>query len=115
MGHFKQAEGCYESQSQFSNLSLHIGCELGACVAHAAKGYTITPDQAEKVTPGMTADEVQQTLGPAALVEKFRNEPGGPTWTYRILANGTLESVLNVDSSSNGQVASVSQREAPLN
>jgi outer membrane protein assembly factor BamE (lipoprotein component of BamABCDE complex) len=86
---------------------------LGAAAVHAAKGVTVTPDQEKMVSPGMTAEEVRQTLGRPALIEKFRNEPG-PTWTYKVLANGDTNIVFDVDFSNNGQVASVSQREVPI-
>jgi outer membrane protein assembly factor BamE (lipoprotein component of BamABCDE complex) len=99
---------------QTKGCLLALGLVLGAAAAHAAKGVTVTPDQEKMVTPGMTAEEVRQTLGRPELVEKFRNE-SGPTWTYKVQANDGTNLVFDVDFSVSGQVASVSQRETPIN
>jgi hypothetical protein len=76
-------------------------------MAHAATGFTVTPNQETQVVPGMSSDEVRQALGKPESHMKFHNEPG-PTWTYRLIGND--HTLFDVDFGADGKVASTSER-----
>jgi len=96
--------------TQTSRLIVASSLLLGFAAAHAASGFTVTPDQEKLVTTGMTMSEVQQTLGHPALTEQFRNEPG-QTLSYNVVGGTDQSMLFDVDFGANGKVASVSERE----
>jgi outer membrane protein assembly factor BamE (lipoprotein component of BamABCDE complex) len=89
-------------------MLIAAGLFAGAAAAQASSGITVTPNQETLVTPGMTAVEIQQTLGKPALKRTFGNEPG-PTWTYRVA--GTRDTEFDIDFDAQGKVLSMSERE----
>lgn len=93
-----------------SRLIIASSLLLGFAAAHAASGFTVTPDQEKLITAGMTKSEVQQVLGHPALVEQFRNEPG-PTLSYNVVGGADQFALFDVDFGANGKVVSVSERE----
>lgn len=95
--------------TQTARPIIAISLLLGFAAAHAAGGFTATPDQEKSIAVGMTTSEVQQALGRPAITEKFRNEPG-PTWSYNLIGFANEPTLLDIDFGSNGQVASVSER-----
>lgn len=96
--------------TQTSRLIVASSLLLGFAAAHAASGFTVTPDQEKLVTTGMTMSEVQQALGHPALTEQFMNEPG-PTLSYNLVGGADPSLLFDVDFDANGKVASVSERE----
>ena len=90
-------------------LLLAAGLTLGAVAAHAASGFTVSPDQEQLVSVGMSQAEVLQALGRPAMNQHFMNEPG-LTWTYDVPANIQHHTLFDVDFTADGKVASVSER-----
>ncbi len=79
----------------------------GAAAAQAASGYTISKDQEALVGPGMSAAQVQQTLGHPGRSVQFGNEPG-PTFTYHVVDNE--RTIFEVDFGADGKVVSTDER-----
>jgi outer membrane protein assembly factor BamE (lipoprotein component of BamABCDE complex) len=90
-------------------LLLAAGLTLGAVAAQAASGFTVSPDQEQLVSVGMSQAEVLQALGRPSLNQHFMNEPG-LTWTYNVPANIQHHTLFDVDFTADGKVASVSER-----
>ena len=88
------------------------GLALGAGVASASNGFTVTHEQESLVKVGMSAGEVQQALGQPARTATLRNQ-SGPTWTYDVAASWD-HAVFQIDFDGAGKVASVDQRELPV-
>jgi hypothetical protein len=88
---------------------LAAGLAFGVAAAQAAGGVTITQSQETKVVVGMSATEVQQTLGRPADIIKYRNE-SGPTWTYEVEGAPFGVTEFDVDFGSDGKVVSVGER-----
>lgn len=84
---------------------------LGASLAQAATGFTVTQSQETLVTPGMSASQVREALGRPSQHIKYRNQPG-PTFTYRVL--GTMDTLFDVDFDASGRVASTNERIVPV-
>lgn len=61
-----------------------IALGISTTPAHAASGFSVTPQQGQRVNVGMTADEVQRLLGRPQSNVKYRNEPG-PLWAYTVI------------------------------
>lgn len=78
-----------------------------ATVAHAAIGFTVTPQQETQIAPGMTTAQVQSLLGAPAKGIRYGNEPG-PTWTYGV--TGVKDTLFDVDFGADGKVASIGER-----
>lgn len=85
-----------------------LGLVLGAVAAHAASGYSVTRHQEALVAPGMSRSDVLAALGHPVSHMHFGNEPG-PTYTYRIVADG--DHVFDVDFDAAGKVLSTSERD----
>jgi outer membrane protein assembly factor BamE (lipoprotein component of BamABCDE complex) len=90
-------------------LLLAAGLTFGAVAAQAASGFTVSPDQEQRVSVGMSQAEVLQALGRPSLNQHFMNEPG-LTWTYNVPANIQHHTLFDVDFTADGKVASVSER-----
>jgi outer membrane protein assembly factor BamE (lipoprotein component of BamABCDE complex) len=89
-------------------MLLAAGLFVGVAAAQAASGVNITPVQEMRVTPGMTAAEVQQVLGRPARNIRYGAEPGR-TFTYQVI--GKDYTVFDVDFSADGRVVSTDERE----
>jgi subtilisin family serine protease len=81
---------------------------VGAVVAHAAAGYSVTESQEGAVKVGMSTTEVQQILGHPARIINYPYAPG-PTWTYRVLGPSPFGMTeFDVAFGSDGKVSNVS-------
>ena len=89
--------------------ALSMTNETGALAAQAASGFTVSADQQQRVSVGMSQAEVLQALGRPAMNQHFMNEPG-LTWTYDVPANIQHHTLFDVDFTADGKVASVSER-----
>ncbi|MCP5254423.1 MAG: outer membrane protein assembly factor BamE [Zoogloeaceae bacterium] len=75
--------------------------------AVAASGYNITPEQIGLIKAGMNQGEVLKAVGEPVDTRSYGNQPG-PTWVYRLLAQG--DRTVDVDFDSSGRVVSSSIR-----
>ena len=94
-----------------SRLIVTIGFAFCSVLAQAASGFWVTKSQEALVAPGMTMEQVRETLGHPTQFIKYRNQPG-PTFTYRVM--GTGDTLFDVDFDANGQVASTTERIIPI-
>jgi len=90
-----------------SRLLLAAGLLFGAVAAHANGGFSVTPAEESRVTPGMDRAAVRQALGLPEINAQYLNEPGR-TWTYQVIS--TENKLFDVDFSANGKVLSTSER-----
>ena len=90
-----------------SRLLLASGLLFGAVAAHAAGGFSVTPAEEGRVSPGMDRAAVQQALGRPEINAQYLNEPGR-TWSYQVIS--TENKLFDVDFSANGRVLSTSER-----
>ena len=88
---------------------LAAGLAFGAAAAHGREtGVPITQNQEAKVAAGMTAAEVQQSLGRPADIVKYRNAVG-PTWIYEVDGATFGVTQFDVEFGSDGKVASAAE------
>jgi outer membrane protein assembly factor BamE (lipoprotein component of BamABCDE complex) len=97
----------FKSNPHLPRMLLAAGLFVGVAAAQASSGFTITPNQEIRVTPGMTAAEVQQALGRPAQNIQYGNELGR-TFTYQVI--GSEQTLFDVDFGADGTVASVGER-----
>jgi hypothetical protein len=88
---------------------LAAGLAFGAAAAQAAGGVSIIQSQETKVAVGMSASEVQQSLGRPADIVRYRTD-SGPTWIYEVVGAPFGETEFLVDFGSDGMVASAGER-----
>jgi outer membrane protein assembly factor BamE (lipoprotein component of BamABCDE complex) len=89
-------------------ILLAAGWFAVAAAAQAASGITVTAGQEMKVTPGMSAAEVERTLGRPAQNMLYGNEPGR-TFTYQVIDRE--DTLFDVDFDANGRVVSTNERQ----
>ena len=87
---------------------LAAGLAFGATAAQAATGVAITQNEEAKVAVGMTAAEVQQSLGRPADIVKYRSAVG-PTWIYEVDGATFGVTQFDVKFGSDGKVASAAE------
>jgi outer membrane protein assembly factor BamE (lipoprotein component of BamABCDE complex) len=84
------------------------GLAFGAAAAQAAPGVSITQRQEARVAVGMTAAEVQQSLGRPADVVKYPYA-SGPTWIYEVAEATFGATEFDVQFGSDGKVTSAAE------
>ena len=88
---------------------LAAGLSFGVATANAATGYSITESQEATIAPGMSAAEVQHSLGRPAEIDTDRNASGS-TWTYEVDNAPFGAAEFDVDFGPDGKVVSVDER-----
>ncbi|MDP3651391.1 MAG: outer membrane protein assembly factor BamE [Rhodoferax sp.] len=107
-----------ELNHQVRQWSVVVGLALGAIVANAQDGFTVSPYQESLVKPGMSKSEVQQVIGRPSRDASYGVAPGS-TWVYGITGrvnDGIAENndtVFEVDFGSDGRVISAKERVLP--
>jgi predicted phage tail protein len=86
-----------------------VAAAIGAAVAQAAGGVSVTMSQASSVRTGMTTAEVEQMLGRPAHTVSYRNAPG-PTWIYRVIDPTFGMTDFDVSFGADGKVVYASER-----
>ncbi len=85
-------------------LNLIAGVCLASFMAPslAAGGYSVTEQEAQQITAGMSPEEVRRLLGRPAHNVQYRNEPG-PLWSYTV--SGMIDPTLfEIGFSADGKV-----------
>ena len=82
---------------------------LGAAVAQAAGGVSVTTSQASSVKIGMTTADVEQILGRPAHAVTYRNAQG-PTWIYHVIDPTFGITDFDVSFGADGKVVYASER-----
>jgi hypothetical protein len=80
---------------------------LAGCAT--ALGYNVDRAQENRVTVGMTSDQVMALLGHPTRNMKYRNQPGA-TYTYRVLGQEFPPMLFDVDFDADGKVSNKSER-----
>lgn len=94
-----------------ARLIVAAGFAFCAVLAQAASGFWVSQNQEGLVAPGMSMQQVRDTLGHPTTFIKYRNQPG-PTFTYRVM--GTADTLFDVDFDANDRVVSTNERIVPL-
>ena len=103
-----------ELNHQVRQWSVVVGLALGAIVANAQDGFTVTPYQQSLVKPGMSKSEVQQVIGRPSRDARYGIAPGS-TWIYGITGAVSdqitnTRTIYEIDFGNDGRVISARER-----